>query len=335
MNSDYLASGARRLVVFGAGYVGGALVKQALGEGWQVVALTRNSQTADTLRAMGAGVVVAELAERGWWTAPELAGGAERVAVTVAAGGGGVAGYWRSYVDGLCRVNEWGRSMLATGGLAGHLLYTSSTSVYPQGGGVRVTEADEVGGEAETTRALVEAERCAAAWPGRGTTILRLAGIYGPGRTHLIEQVQQGQVAGSPTTHLNLIHRDDIVPAMEAVWACADRRRSEVEPAAQLDKDPNGSNPTIENTQTFHSDLDIFNLADESAASKGEVVEWLAKRLGMTAPVFTGMPAGGRRAVTPDRVIDARRAREVLGWRPRWPTFRDGYGQILSDFSKT
>lgn len=296
------SGGGRKLVVFGAGYVGGALARRALASGWRVVALTRNAETAAELRAEGAEVVVAELAGEAWWNAPELAGGAERIAVTVASGGGGAEGYRRSYVDGLRSVVKWGERVRAGGGVTGRLIYTSSTSVYPQDGGVRVTEADPVGGEAETTRALVEAERIAGAWLGAGSVVLRLAGIYGPGRTHLVEQVRSGEVSGRAETRLNLVYRDDILGAMEAAWARGGAGGKGAE---------------------------IFNVADEGEATKDEVVAWLAERLGVAMPRFTGQPAGGRRAVTPDRIIDAAKARAVLGWRPRWPTFREGYAEVL------
>lgn len=303
-----------RWVVFGAGYAGGALARRALADGWRVVALTRNAETAAELRAAGAEVVIAELASEAWWNAPELAGGAERVAVTVAAGGGGAEGYRRSYVEGLKSVVGWGRRV-AEQGVLGRLVYTSSTSVYPQGGGVRVVESDPVGGEAETTKALVEAERIAGEWPGDGATVLRLAGIYGPERTHLVEQVRSGEVSGSADIHLNLIHRDDILGAMEAVW---EQGAGSKEPGARGRAEGGGEGAT-----------EIFNLADEGEATKGEVVAWLAGRLGVPMPRFTGLPAGGRRAVTPDRIIDAAKARAVLGWRPRWRTFREGYAEVL------
>ncbi len=295
--------GARRLAVFGAGYVGGALARSALASGWSVVALTRNAETAESLRLTGCEIVVGDLAGQAWWEAPALAKSADRVAVTVASGGGGAEGYQRSYVQGLRSVVGWGRSMAERrGGAAGHLIYTSSTSVYPQDGGRRVTEADAVGGEAATTQALIEAERVAGEWPG-AATVLRLAGIYGPGRAHLVEQVRGGTVAGRAEAHLNLIHRDDILGAMEAAWA---------RPAAR---------GTV---------ADVFNLADQGEATKGEVVAWLAAWLGVAPPVFSGMPAGGRRAITPDRIIDAGRARVGWGWRPRYRTFREGYAEMLA-----
>ena len=327
----------RRLVVFGAGYVGGALARRALAQGWRVTALTRNPETAADLRAAGAEVVVAELAGQGWWSAPELAGGAERVAVTVAAGGGGAEGYRRSYVEGLRSVVEWGRWSVGRGtggaeqgaqgagrGIFGRLVYTSSTSVYPQDGGVRVTEADAAGGEAETTRALIEAERICEGWTaatGAGVTVLRLAGIYGPGRVHLVEQVRSGEVSGKAESHLNLIYRDDILNAMEAAW---ERGAESMELGAGSESGGLGLGAKLPAAGSL-----LFNIADEGAATKGEVVAWLAERLGVAMPRFTGLPAGGRRMVTPDRVIDAGKARAVLGWRPRWRTFREGYAEVL------
>ena len=111
-----------------------------------------------------------------------------------------------------------------------------------------------------------------------------------------------GVVSGRAGSHLNLIYRDDIVGAMEAVW---------------------------ERSGGGVGAVEIFNLADEGEATKGEVVAWLAERLGVAMPRFTALPAGGRRAVTPDRIIDAAKARAVLGWRPRWPSFREGYTAVL------
>ena len=75
--------------------------------------------------------------------------------------------------------------------------------------------------------------------------------------------------------------------------------------------------------------MEVFNVCDGAEATKGAVVAWLAERLGVPMPRFTGMPAGGRWAVTPDRIIDAAKARAVLGWRPRWASFREGYAEVL------
>jgi nucleoside-diphosphate-sugar epimerase len=131
--------------------------------------------------------------------------------------------------------------------------------------------------------------------------VLRLAGIYGPGRHALLEQVRSGAVSGLGDHHLNLIHRDDIAAAVAACFGAPADIAGE-----------------------------IFNVADDGRARKAEVVAWLAEQLGVPLPRFTGVPAGGRRAVTPDRVIVNAKAKSMLNWRPRYPTFREGYASLLS-----
>jgi len=131
--------------------------------------------------------------------------------------------------------------------------------------------------------------------------VLRLAGIYGPGRHHLLEQVRTGEVAGRGDYRLNLIYREDIVGAVAA--AC-------------------GAGPEVGSG--------VFNVADDGAATKAEIVAWLAERVGVALPRFTGEPAAGRREVTPDRVIVNTKAKAAWGWRPRYPSFREGYEKILS-----
>ncbi|MCX6951016.1 MAG: NAD-dependent epimerase/dehydratase family protein [Verrucomicrobia bacterium] len=287
----------KRLVIFGCGYVGAEVARAAVARGCRVTALTRNEAKAAALRAEGVEVVVADLATDAWHG--QIAGGADGVLNCVSSGGGGIDGYRRSYVEGMASVLAWARRR----GEAGTMIYTGSTSVYPQGGGARVDETAPTDGAGERARILVEAESLLRANDGACARwfVLRLAGIYGPGRHHLLEQVRAGEVAGKGDYRLNLIYRDDIAAGVWAAW---------------------GAPATVAN--------EVFNLADEGAATKAEIVTWLAGRLGVPVPRFTGEPAAGRREVTPDRVIVAAKAREVLGWRPRFPTFREGYEKILS-----
>ena len=169
-------------------------------------------------------------------------------------------------------------------------------------------ETRAVDREGERPRVLVEAEEVLMSLPktaGR-RAVLRLAGMYGPGRHHLLEQVRSGEVAGRGEHRLNLIHRDDICGAIwRALLAGGGAAGTGV------------------------ADGEIFNVADDGAAPKSEIVEWLAGRLGVATPVFTGAPAAGRRVVTPDRVIDNAKIKRVLGWRAGYPSFREGYAAIL------
>jgi nucleoside-diphosphate-sugar epimerase len=63
---------------------------------------------------------------------------------------------------------------------------------------------------------------------------------------------------------------------------------------------------------------------------KREIVAWLAQQLGVPEPVFSGTPAAGRRTITPDRLIVNAKLKSVLGWNPHYPTFREGYKNMLA-----
>ncbi|MBS0630847.1 MAG: NAD-dependent epimerase/dehydratase family protein [Verrucomicrobia bacterium] len=284
----------KQLVIFGCGYVGVEVARQAMARGLRVTALTRNPLKAAELEKLGVTSVVADLADTDWHT--QVPGTPDFALNCVSSGGGGIEGYRRSYVEGMRSIRQWSERH----GRPGTLVYTSSTSVYPQGDGVHVDELAATGADAgERPAALLDAERLAQEI-GQRSFILRLAGIYGPGRHYLLEQVSSGEVAGRGDHRLNLAYRDDIAAAIWAVLAAS---------------------PAIAGG--------IYNVADDGAATKGEVVAWLAQRMGLPEPHFTGQPAGGRRTVTPDRVIVNERLKRELGWRPGYPTFREGYAEIL------
>lgn len=290
----------KRLIIFGCGYVGTAVARRAREAGMQVQALTRNSVRAADLAVLGVEAVVDDLAADAWHE--RIAPGADLVLNCVSSGGGGLEGYRRSYVEGMRSILRWARR-----GPAGTMVYTSSTSVYPQDGGVVVDETAPTNGTGETGWVLLESE--ALLREGRGSRrrwfILRLAGIYGPQRHHLLDQVRAGaaEIAGSGAPHLNLAHRDDICAAVMAAFAAPDSLAD-----------------------------GIFNVADDTPTPKAEVVRWLTEKLGVPAPRFTGGAASARRgfASPPDRIISNARLKTQLGWRPRFPSFREGYAAILS-----
>ncbi len=290
----------KRLVIVGCGYVGTAVAREACRAGLRVEALTRNPGRAAELAALGAHTVVADLATDTWHG--RLTPGADLVLNCVSSGGGGLDGYRRSYVEGMRSLLAW-----AQRDPAGTLVYTSSTSVYPQGGGVVVDEEAPTEGAGETGRILLEAEELLRRGSGACGRwfILRLAGIYGPGRHHLLDQVRTGaaEIAGSGAQHLNLAHRDDICAAVFAAFSAP-----------------------------VSLSGGIFNVADDAPAPKTEVVRWLAEQLGRPAPRFTGGAASARRgfASPPDRLISNAKLKAKLGWQPRYPSFREGYAAILS-----
>ncbi len=291
----------KRLVIFGCGYVGSAIARAAIVAGARVEALTRNPEKAETLRRQGVEkVVVAELASSDWHR--ELAGGPDFV-VNCVSSGGGPDGYRRSYLEGMESILAWAaRSKLAVG----TFLYTSSTSVYPQGGGAVVDESAEAPGATPNGKILRESEQLlqnTASAVCRRWYILRLAGIYGPGRHHLLNQLREGAgvLGGSGSHRLNLVYLDDIVSAALACLSAPAELPSE-----------------------------IFNVADTAPAMREAVVRWLADQLGRPMPSFDGTP-GTRRGgePMPDRIISSEKIQKALGWRPRFPDYRSGFEEIL------
>lgn len=286
-------------MIFGCGYVGTALARCLLDAGVRVGALTRNVERAAGLRALGlAEVIAAPLHATDWQR--QLSGDYEAVVNCVSSAGGGLEGYRLSYIEGQQRILEW---------LAGRPLrsyvYTSSTSVYPQDGGVEVDETVDTNGPSPTARLLLEAERLVAEAPGLDPWyVLRLAGIYGPERHYLLDQLLEpsGAIPGRGDYTLNMIHRDDAVTAIIAALGGAA---------------PPG----------------IYNVCDSEPTHKAVVLAELAARLERPLPRFDPEAVsprlerrGGR---MPDRKVSNRKALACLGWVPRYPSFREGYGAML------
>jgi nucleoside-diphosphate-sugar epimerase len=282
--------------------VGRELAARAAAAGAAVTALTRTSGSADALRASGIETVAGDLTGSGWHGA--VRPGADAVVICVSGGDSSPEGYRRTYVEGIRSVLAW----VARGPApVGTMVYTSSTGVYPQGGGVVVDETAATDEASPTGKVLVEAEELLRSAPPVAVTrsfILRLAGIYGPGRHSLLDRLRAGAttINGRGGHRLNLVHRDD---AVSAILAC-------------LAAEPGRTGGT-------------FNVSDGHPAAKSEVVNWLAERLGRAAPVFDETGPSLRRggAGIPDRIISPAAIRQQLGWRPVHPDYRSGYTAIL------
>jgi nucleoside-diphosphate-sugar epimerase len=285
--------------IFGCGYVGTALARHLSASGVRVGALTRNAEKAARLRELGLDQVIeGDLDSEDWHGA--LAGRYNAVVNCVSSAGGGLAGYRKSYLEGQRSILRWAKSQDVKS-----YVYTSSTSVYPQDRGVTVDESSDTAGAPPTgqvvrqSEALLEDATHLNRWYA-----LRLAGIYGPGRHYLLDQLRggAGEIPGSGDYTLNMVHLDDIVSAI-----CA----------------------------ALHgrAESGIYNIADDTPAPKAEVLAYLAEKLGLPKPTFN--PAivserlkrrGGR---MPDRCVSNAKAKAVLGWAPKYPSYRAGYAALL------
>jgi len=103
--------------------------------------------------------------------------------------------------EGAVRAAAWGKGR----GLP--MVYISSTSVYAEAGGGWVDETSAVAEDDSRAMAMVTAER---ATLRAGGTVVRCAGIYGPGR-----EIRPN--AGGPKRWLNVIEVEDAARAVGAV----------------------------------------------------------------------------------------------------------------------
>ncbi|MBT5915727.1 MAG: NAD-dependent epimerase/dehydratase family protein, partial [Opitutae bacterium] len=199
------------ITILGCGYLGTALAEHCIGKGFTVSALTRNAETAKKLHSLGVSQVVeAQLQDNDWHR--KLDPNQDFVVNCVGASSPDNQGYITSYIEGQDSVMKW----LEIGSV-GSYVFTSSISVYPQTEKRFVDETASCAGVKEKGGLLLAAEqKC---FPPvlsvQRSFILRLAGLYGPGRHLLIDKVKAGQeFQGNADRVLNLIHRDDAVKAI-------------------------------------------------------------------------------------------------------------------------
>jgi len=290
-------------LILGCGYVGSAVARRWLDRGIRVWGVSRNGEVLSRIDHDDFTPVVAEVDSSDWWekVPPECGW----ILNCVSSAGGGIDGYRKSYVDGNRSLLGWLRNARAD-----RIVYTSSTAVYPFTDGRDVFEEDAGGDLAPNGELVLESEnvlREGELSEGR-TTILRLSGIYGPGRHYLMTSLQKGKgvIAGLGDYFLNLIHRDDIAGAIDAVLA---------------------SGETAGN---------VYNLSDGRPALKEEVLRWLADQLEMPAPVFDPSAVGRRMRINaagdpPNRRVRPDRLMEATGWKPSYPDYRAGFRAILDE----
>jgi len=199
-------------LIIGCGYLGRRVAEAWLQQGHRVSALTRSAEHADEFRSQGLEPVIGDVTDRN-----SLSSLPEADAVLYAVGFDRNAGKtMRSvYVDGLKNVLD------SLAGATHRFLYISSTSVYGQSDGEWVNEESPCEPVRDNGVICREAERLLQDRLPQAN-ILRLAGIYGPGRLlRRVQAVQSGEpVRGHPDAWLNLIHVDD---AVRAVLACEQR----------------------------------------------------------------------------------------------------------------
>ncbi len=185
----------------------------------------------------------------------------------------------------------------ALAGCGGWLGYLSSTGVYGDTGGAWVDESAPVGTGRRTARAEADL-----AWQALGARVFRLPGIYGPGRSPL-DRVRSGAAhrIDLPDQVFSRVHVEDIASGVIAALA-----------------GPPG----------------VYNLADDLPASQNAVIEEACRLLGRDPPPMKSLAEANLSPMAAAFYAENRRvangkAKRVLGWSPRYPTYREGLAACL------
>lgn len=214
----------RRIAIIGCGYIGAALGERLAADGNDVVGTTTTEARIEALRSLGISPVVLDVADGD--RLHEMLADRDAAILTIAPKSRG-----QDYRDVyLAAVNSLTRA--AVGTAVRRIIYTSSTRVYGQTDGCWVDEDSPMEPADDKGRVLLEAERVLLARandtadaaslrsddPSPAVTVLRLSGIYGPGRD-ASERIASlaGTERDDSNVYVNRIHRDDVVLAMVAL----------------------------------------------------------------------------------------------------------------------
>lgn len=273
-----------KVLIAGCGDLGAAIAKQLHASGIKTIGLRRGLQAiagvemvrADVTRAAG----LAELAS----LKPQI------IIYCIAASGQSDEAYQAAYVHGL-------RNVLATqieNDQLRHVFFVSSTRVYGQDTdllldeSVKAQPADFGGERLLEAERLLHSLRC-------GATVLRLSGIYGPGRLRMIKLAESPSAWPEQNMWSNRIHRDDAAAFIVTL---------------------------VKQAIAGMSLKSCYIVTDSQPVTQHEVLCWLAVQMGMAVPESIPPAEGGKRLSN----------REMLatGFKLKYPSYQSGYATLLA-----
>ena len=202
------------VLIVGCGYLGQRVAISASKRGQEVWVTTRSNARASHLESAGFRPIVVDWSKkRSLCSLPAV----DSVLVAVSYDASAGFGRYESQVGGL-------RNLLAAIGTKPNVCYISTTGVYHQTDGRWVDENSPARPNREGGRVHLQAEQLVRRRTDSVSTILRLSGIYGPGRVPRAGDVIAGRpIRSSENGFLNLIHVKDAARAVLASW---DNQRS-------------------------------------------------------------------------------------------------------------
>ena len=281
---------SRTVLLLGAGYVGTALARSLAAAGDQVIAVRRRGASGDDIPGVTWLAGDARVPE----SLTALPRRADAVILTAAPTGSRGDDHGGTYPP-LARAALWLARQLDAGVVA----YTSSTGVYGRTDGAWVPEDTPCAPRSPDTHALVEAEAVLLEATDMRPAVLRVAGIYGPGRTAMARFRDPARLTARGTSFTNFAHRDDIVAALQLV-------------VARADAPP------------------VCNCADGAALPALEVSRIVHSLTGTPWPDPLVFDDAGAAPTRSNQRVPADRLRG-LGWVPRYPSVREGFAALLAE----
>jgi len=297
-NSDFPqpSESAPEVLIIGCGYLGRELAKNYLAAGYAVTATTRSGHLAAGL-ADG-------LAARCRVLALDLRDPVSIAAFAQVLGDGAPAAVhllvppgpepYRVLLEAPARLLH-----IDPIAAARRIVIASSTAVYGDAAGEWVSADTPAVASDERGRLLLAGEVAWLAHPA--ARVLRLAGLYGPGRLIGAADLRRGSpLLGDPDRWLNLIHVADAAALLAMMAVGTDGARVELG-------------------------------CDDTPARRGDWYAGLAAALGLPAPTFDGLTRsdGPRSARAASRRCDNRPTCQRTGWRPRHSDWRSGLAASL------
>lgn len=281
-----------RMLIIGCGDIGRRIARRALAEGIEVTALARSEERAAALAALGLRTVVGEL-DRMLPIAGLPTAGATVFYLAPPPGGGEIDPRVRTFLASIEPDKEPAR-----------LIYISTSGVYGDCGGAEIDEESPVNPQTARARRRLDAENLLRDWGAHrqvAVIVLRVTGIYGPGRLPLA-RLREGHpvLRAAEAACTNRIHAEDLARVCLA--------------AAQ--KGEPG---------------EIFNVSDGCPGTLTEYFNAVADTFGLPRPPQISL-AEARQAMAPlmlsyvteSRRLDNRRMREKLGVELLYPTLAAG-----------
>jgi nucleoside-diphosphate-sugar epimerase len=309
-------------VAGGSGAIGGRLVPQLLARGHEVTAMTRSAGKADSLRALGAGVAVADALDRDAVVHAIVAAEPE-VVIHQLTGLAGVKNFKRfdKEFELTNQLRTRGTDHLLdaarAAGTRRFIAQSYGNWNYERTGSGLKTEDDPLdprppANQRQSLEALRYLESRVLGTDGIEGLALRYGGFYGPGTGMSTDGEWAEMVRG---------RRFPIVGNGAGVWSLVQIDDAAAATSAAIERGAPG----------------IYNIVDDEPAPVAQWLPELARVLGakppLRLPVWLGRLAAGEVGVslmTQIRGTSNAKAKRELGWTPRFRTYREGFRDGLA-----